>query len=683
MAESEPGGEAAASPGGDRLDSWKEIATYFGRDITTVQRWEKREMLPVHRHMHDRSGSIYAFRCELDAWALQRRLRAGSEPACPSPSDNAPAKPPSPGRPGSRTRRNAVLAVAGVALVAEAGIWLYRAESFWRNPIAGARFQALTDFDGVEQAAVLSEDGRFVAFLSDRDGRMDVWLTQVGSGQFHNLTRGSSHELVNSSVRTLGFSPDGSLVTYWVRNPDRRQAGENNINIWAVPTLGGQPRPYLEGVAEFDWSRDGARLVYHTPGPGDPMFVSDGLPPAEGRHVYTTSAGLHSHFPLWSPDLAFIYFVHGSFPDRLDIWRIDPGGRALERITEHGARVSHPVLLDGRTLLYLASAPDGSGPWLYCMDVGRRIPHRLTSGLDSYASLAASKDGRRLVLTRTSPKKSLWRLGISGSPGHEAAAVRIGLTTGTGSSPRLGPDYLLYVSGNGTGESIWKLSRGVVTELWRAEQAEILGGPSITPDGRHIVFTVKQRGHSLLWVMRSDGTDARLVTDALDIQGAPVWTPDGASIAVGVRENGIVRIFRVPLHGGSPAPLIQNYSAGPVWSPDGSILVYSGPAIGPRSSLKAVTSTGAPHPMPAVNLSRDATRLVFLNKGRSIAFLRGEPHNRNLWLVDIATGAETQLTKFTSEFNILDFDISLDGREVVLERVQENSDLVLLDLPRS
>ena len=69
----------------------------------------------------------------------------------------------------------------------------------------------------MEQDAAVSRDGHFVAFLSDRDGQMDVWVTQVGSGQFHNLTRGSAPELVNPSVRTLGFSPDGSFVTFWAR----------------------------------------------------------------------------------------------------------------------------------------------------------------------------------------------------------------------------------------------------------------------------------------------------------------------------------------------------------------------------------------------------------------------------------------------------------------------------------
>ena len=59
----------------ERLDSWKEIAAYLHRDVTTVQRWEKREGMPVHRHLHDKAGSVYAFSSELEAWTQGRRLR--------------------------------------------------------------------------------------------------------------------------------------------------------------------------------------------------------------------------------------------------------------------------------------------------------------------------------------------------------------------------------------------------------------------------------------------------------------------------------------------------------------------------------------------------------------------------------------------------------------------------------
>ncbi|HZR63901.1 MAG TPA: tetratricopeptide repeat protein [Terriglobales bacterium] len=63
----------------DLLDSWKEIAAYLNRDIKTVQRWEKREGMPIHRHLHERGGSVYAYRSELDAWLHSRKLSLEEE----------------------------------------------------------------------------------------------------------------------------------------------------------------------------------------------------------------------------------------------------------------------------------------------------------------------------------------------------------------------------------------------------------------------------------------------------------------------------------------------------------------------------------------------------------------------------------------------------------------------------
>src|SRR5260370_37451275 len=65
---------SADIPEDDHLDSWKEIATYLKRDVRTLQRWEKRENLPVHRHRHDRLGSVHAYKSELSAWSLNRQL---------------------------------------------------------------------------------------------------------------------------------------------------------------------------------------------------------------------------------------------------------------------------------------------------------------------------------------------------------------------------------------------------------------------------------------------------------------------------------------------------------------------------------------------------------------------------------------------------------------------------------
>ena len=71
--------EPSGQPPEVLLDSWKEIASYVKRDVSTVQRWEKREGMPVHRHVHERRGSVYAHSSELDAWLQSRKLHLEEE----------------------------------------------------------------------------------------------------------------------------------------------------------------------------------------------------------------------------------------------------------------------------------------------------------------------------------------------------------------------------------------------------------------------------------------------------------------------------------------------------------------------------------------------------------------------------------------------------------------------------
>ncbi len=79
MGEPSPDTPRTENPLENRLGSWKEIAAYLDRDVTTVQRWEKREGMPVHRHLHDKRGSVYALGAELDEWLRSRRQHLGKE----------------------------------------------------------------------------------------------------------------------------------------------------------------------------------------------------------------------------------------------------------------------------------------------------------------------------------------------------------------------------------------------------------------------------------------------------------------------------------------------------------------------------------------------------------------------------------------------------------------------------
>ena len=91
MGQPSPDSPVSDQPSEPRLDSWKEIAAYLGRDVTTAQRWEKRESMPVHRHVHDKRGSVYALAPELDAWRKTRRQQLKLDSAVELAADHPPA----------------------------------------------------------------------------------------------------------------------------------------------------------------------------------------------------------------------------------------------------------------------------------------------------------------------------------------------------------------------------------------------------------------------------------------------------------------------------------------------------------------------------------------------------------------------------------------------------------------
>jgi hypothetical protein len=176
---------------------------------------------------------VYAFRSELDTWWARRAqlLDSLSDPTN-TEGDAVALKgegmPTLLAQPSTQSRRRFGRLAAGFALLcgATAVGWLVLLPRDGpRQPFANARFHALTDFEGSQGAAAISRDGAWIAFLADRDGPMDVWVTRVGSGEFRNLTHGAMRELVNPSIRVLGFSPDARLTSFWIRRPSGSNPG--------------------------------------------------------------------------------------------------------------------------------------------------------------------------------------------------------------------------------------------------------------------------------------------------------------------------------------------------------------------------------------------------------------------------------------------------------------------------
>ena len=138
------------------------------------------------------------------------------------------------------------------------------------------------------------------------------------------------------------------------------------------------------------------------------MFVAD-RSGANARQIFGDQPGLHNHFPTWSPDGRWIYFVHGTPATKeMDLWRIDPDGGHPERLTQRNTDIAYPTPVGNRTVFYVARDEDGSGPWLWAFDLKRRDSRRVSVGLEQYTSVQASADGRKLVATISNPVAGLW-----------------------------------------------------------------------------------------------------------------------------------------------------------------------------------------------------------------------------------------------------------------------------------
>ena len=575
--------------------------------------------------------------------------------------------------------------VAIAVLIVAGGLWgLNRASVVVDPPLANAQFSRVTDWEGTESGGEISPDGNFVAFISDRDGELALWVSQVGSGNFVNLTKNLPPLSAPTIIRSFGFTSDGSELWF-------TRAGDASAPKWLIPLTGGTPRPFLgQGSASPSWSPDGKRLVYFNNGDGDPLWMADRTSadpvriPLDAPGFF--ASGIHTHNPLFAPDGQWLYFAHGISPaEDMNVWRVRPSGGIPEQLTTLHAAANHVVPLDEHTVLYVARGDDGSGPWLWSLDVDSKVSRRVTSGLDHYSSVSASRDGRRVVATVTNPTVSLWQVPLRDVPPTDQDVHPYPLPSRHAFSPRVVGKSLFYLAGDGlVGDGVRRFEDGTASEIWRAGPAAIPEPPAVSPDGTRVAVVARQQGKLRLLVMSRDGTSMRTLAPSITIQssggrGNADWSPDGAWIVAGGSDAQGPGIFKIPVDGGNPVRLASGQMVNPVWSPDGSLIVYGGPVVGGQVPLLGVRPDGMPVPLPDLRVRLngghrflpDGTGLVYLPRGRT----------GNFWLLDFATGQTRALTSLSDRGVIITFVVTPDGKSIVFDRLRENSDIVLIERP--
>jgi serine/threonine protein kinase/Tol biopolymer transport system component len=575
--------------------------------------------------------------------------------------------------PQPRSRRAWMPWVIAAALLVGPAVWeMSRPAAVPPNPLEKAHFSRVTDFESVE--AAISPDGRFVAFISDHDGPFDVWLSQVGTGRSINLTQGKAGPLP-APLRTVGFSGDGSEI--WLGG------GDVGMRLRLLPLTGGTPRNFLgEEAVNVAWSPDGERIVYHTFGNGDPMFVADRTG-ANPRQIFGGQPGIHNHFPTWSPDGRWIYFVHGAPATKeMDLWRIDPDGRHAERLTQRDTDVAYPTPVGSRTVFYVARDGDGSGPWLWAFDLKRKDSRRASVGLEQYTSVDASADGRKLVVTISNPVAGLWSIPILNRLAEESDVKPYTVPNVRALAPRFGGSSLFYLSSLGTGDGLWRLRDGQTTEIWKGADGALLDTPAVSPDGGRVAIVLRRSGKRQLHVLSADGAELQPIAEGIDVQETSCWSPDGKWIVTGGSDASGPGLFKIPLDGRSPVRLVAGQALNPVWSPDGNLIVYAGTNLRTFAPLLAVRLDGTKVELPQITVRRLGERARFSPDGKSLIYMQGLLASQDFWLLDLASMKSHPLTRLQNRATMQTFDITSDGKQIVFDRLRENSQVVMIDLPK-
>src|SRR5262245_46443200 len=266
----------------ERLDSWKEIAGHLNRSVRTVTRWEREEGLPVHRHLHSKSGTVYAYKAELDDWWKSR-----GETAAGSEGQNRFRVVP---------RFWIVASAAAVLLALSAIVWLLGAR---RPSLPESRLVPLTTYAGIEGPPSLSPDGNQVTF--ERNG--DIFVKQVDSEALVQITSTALHEYGPA------WSPDGRQIAF-------TREGQG---IFVISPLGGADRKIADTqvpllLKTIAWTSDARSLVISemTSPVCASLFVISVDTGAKRRLTMPPEPSIGDGWPAVSPDGRTVAFARYS-----------------------------------------------------------------------------------------------------------------------------------------------------------------------------------------------------------------------------------------------------------------------------------------------------------------------------------------------------------------------------------
>jgi eukaryotic-like serine/threonine-protein kinase len=540
-------------------------------------------------------------------------------------------------------------------------------------------FTRLSSEENVSEA-VISPDGKYIASVIVEAGLNSLWIRQTNTSANLRLTGPTRKELAG-----LAFSHEGDTV-YFLENKD------GPWTLYSVSVLGGEPRKLTENLeTPVTFSPDGRRMAFVRPGANDSTVLtlanSDGtqetsLIELKGPGQFVMDL-MNSTGPAWSPDgkVIAVPTIDEKESSREDVVAVQVADGTMRRINQNQgffARVRRLLWLpDGLTLIMTANIQHTAPYQIWTLSYRNGEPENITNDADDYVGLSVTRDGQTFLSTRISIISSLWTI-------DRASQLRQIPSTnhnGTNGISWTSDGQIVYARNVAGSCDLWVMNADGTSRKQLTFDGQRNLAPTLSPDGRYLVFVSYREGRPHLWRVSADGTGLRQLTNGT-YEDMPIISPDSKWVIY--RRRNPSGLWKVSLDGGEPLPLKTDVAYFPAFSPDGQHLAFVRASEKPNSSWRiAVTSPpdGSEtidldtHPAyvfspPGLRWTADSAKITYVVSVNGVA---------NIWGQPISGGPVEQLTNFT-EGKIFYYAWSNDG-QLACARGNSTKELLLLRRP--
>jgi Tol biopolymer transport system component len=670
-----------------RLDSWKEIAHYLGRNERTVQRWELERGLPIHRLPGTKRGGVFAFSEELDIWlaktaGLEEReadeleyLTGDEAVTTASPDETVPGEnelPPLPvvsaAEPRVR-RRWQIVAYSGLAVLVLAAIAFisYALNPFRTNSLLVNRnslvIQQLNFRRGLIRAARFRPDGQNLVYWA-------LWEDSPASQLYEtSLGQPESSPLRAPEMQLLSVSRSSTLAV--LMNPEF--AGPYlQLGTLAVQGLyEDKPVKIAPNVGWADWGVDGSTLYYT-------VTDQNGLSKIEA-------------YSMDSRQVRLIYPENGTPEQLIDYIRVSPTGKLLafeqKRSLDNGGEVVILPLSGGTrvvsryfgNLAGLAWSPSGKEVWFTAAEKGL---------MRSICSLRI--DGSERVVYQAPDALTIQDISANGDVlvtrdflSSDVYAKRIDEPSGVTDLSLF--DWSMLGDLSGDGKKVAILENGNATRKPSVYLRSTSGGPatnlgdaafpiSFSPDGNSLLALSNDKCAHV--VLLSQDRQTQVLTRSSLCASRAVWVPDGRRMVFDAVETGYKPRCYIQTIGAADArPFTSEGMHCPLVSPDGRFALAQN-----ESELYKIAIDGSQPPKKINAASADAGRIrpvrwladdkVVIMGGRGV----------DLAMMDLTTGTLSAVPfKVPAQpNNIVAVKVSSDLKSVAYSAYGMRSDLILI-----